>query len=1138
MFRTPTPVAILLVLGVMGAGASSAAQESGQTTASAAGILAQFPATSPGSRDRLAGQMLALGEPGLAEITRQLVPDGAGRDTSARFALNAMAVYASQFGGEHGRAIAERALIVALASSTAAEVRTFLLSQLQIVGREAAVEAAAPLLMDPALVEPATQLMLAVRSESAGAALVAALGSATGPGRVTIVKGIGELKVGQAYERLQAFAKDPNPSMRRAALMALARLANPRSEKTLFDAAERAGFGYDPANATAALLDYAQNLAERDPKTAERLCRQVMKKTDRAGRLPTRAAALVILVETRGTDALPDLLKAVDHADRAFRQAALQAAEPLAGVAALQRWIAKARSVNPERRAEIIAMLGRQGDRRALPFLRASLAAREPEVMVAAANALACIEEAEAAPDLLARLRTAPDEAALKIADVLLWIVDEPHLGPLVEMLDELPPATKVAAIGVVGARNGKRFADRILPLTSDRDPAIRAAAFGALAGVARAADVPVLLGLLDSADDELVPLVQKAIVEAVSQSAPGTARVRLLAQALATSAHPERILEAMPQIGGTDALATTAGQLDSAADDVRAAAFRALTRWPGTEATGRLLSLFASGHETYRNQAFSAYVRQISTSSLPADQKLLRLRQILVLSSTVGDRRILIRALERIRTFKSFLLVASFLDDGEVAGEAAGALMRIALPTSAGAGDGLTGTIVRDGLSKALPLLTGPQRDADQERVREYLAAMPAGEGFVPLFNGVDVTGWQGLVENSIARARLTPEELAAKQTAADERMRANWSVRDGSIVFNGAGDNLCTVKEYGDFEMIVDWRITKGGDSGIYLRGTPQVQIWDPARTDVGAQVGSGGLYNNQRNPSKPLVFADNPVGEWNTFRITMVGDKVTVFLNGVLVADRVTMENYWDRKQPIFPRGAIELQAHGTDLAFRDIYVRELGPEGYNLTEEERAEGFVALFNGRDLDGWVGNTTGYTVADGAIAFDPKAGDRSNLYTAREYADFQFRFEFQLTPGANSGVGIRAPREGDAAYVGMEIQVLDDDAPRYAALQPYQYHGSVYGIIPAKRGSLRPAGEWNSQEILVRGTRIRVTLNGAVIVDGDLAEATRNGTLDHRPHPGLERASGHIGWLSHDSVARFRNIRIRDLSPDRARR
>ena len=240
---------------------------------------------------------------------------------------------------------------------------------------------------------------------------------------------------------------------------------------------------------------------------------------------------------------------------------------------------------------------------------------------------------------------------------------------------------------------------------------------------------------------------------------------------------------------------------------------------------------------------------------------------------------------------------------------------------------------------------------------------------------------------------------------------------------------------------------------------------------------------------------------------------------------------MENYWDRKQPIFPRGAIELQAHGTDLAFRDIYVRELGGPTPTLTDQEKAEGFVPLFNGRNLDGWIGNLTGYRVEDGVMTFDPNAGDRSNIYTAKEYSDFSFRFEFQLTPGANSGVGIRAPREGDAAYVGMEIQVLDDTAPVYATLQPYQYHGSVYGIIPAKRGALKPVGEWNTEEISIRGSRITVTVNGVVTVDGDLVEASRNGTIDKKEHPGLQRKSGYIGFLSHDSVVRFRNIRIKGL-------
>jgi hypothetical protein len=195
--------------------------------------------------------------------------------------------------------------------------------------------------------------------------------------------------------------------------------------------------------------------------------------------------------------------------------------------------------------------------------------------------------------------------------------------------------------------------------------------------------------------------------------------------------------------------------------------------------------------------------------------------------------------------------------------------------------------------------------------------------EGFVALFNGKDLTGWKGLVEDPEKRAQMSPEELETKQKVADEKMRAHWRVADGAFVFDGKGDSLCTAKDYGDFEMYVDWKIKEHGDSGIYLRGSPQVQIWDPADHPEG----SGGLYNNEKNPSKPLVCADDPIGEWNTLQIKMVGDKVTVHLNGKLVVDNVLMENYWNREKPIYPTGQIELQNHGNTLYFKNIYIREI-------------------------------------------------------------------------------------------------------------------------------------------------------------------------------------------------------------------
>ena len=204
-------------------------------------------------------------------------------------------------------------------------------------------------------------------------------------------------------------------------------------------------------------------------------------------------------------------------------------------------------------------------------------------------------------------------------------------------------------------------------------------------------------------------------------------------------------------------------------------------------------------------------------------------------------------------------------------------------------------------------------------------------------------------------------------------------------------------------------------------------------------------------------------------------------------------------------------------------KDNYV--LGAAGGKMPQPTE---FV-LFNGEDLSGWLGATDGYFVDNAAIVSDPETG--GNLYTESEFADFVLRFEFRLTPGANNGLGIRAPLEGDAAYVGMELQVLDDGALVYANLQPYQYHGSVYGVAASERGHQRPAGQWNEQEVVAHGRRIRVTLNGTVIVDVDLDEVSTPATADGRDHPGLARASGHIGFLGHGHRVEYRSIRIREL-------
>ena len=198
---------------------------------------------------------------------------------------------------------------------------------------------------------------------------------------------------------------------------------------------------------------------------------------------------------------------------------------------------------------------------------------------------------------------------------------------------------------------------------------------------------------------------------------------------------------------------------------------------------------------------------------------------------------------------------------------------------------------------------------------------------------------------------------------------------------------------------------------------------------------------------------------------------------------------------------------------------------------LTWKGNNDGFTPLFNGKDLTGWTGNTDGYVPEEvGRLVCYPDRGE-GNLYTVEEFGDFILRFEFKLTPGANNGIGIRAPLNSNAAFMGMELQVLDNSADMYKALEPWQYHGSIYGVVPAKRGFLKPVGEWNKEEIFARGTRIKVILNGETIVDADIEEASKNGTVDEREHPGLMNRKGHIGFMGHGSKLEFRNILIKKL-------
>ncbi|MCE2676389.1 MAG: DUF1080 domain-containing protein [Sediminibacterium sp.] len=305
--------------------------------------------------------------------------------------------------------------------------------------------------------------------------------------------------------------------------------------------------------------------------------------------------------------------------------------------------------------------------------------------------------------------------------------------------------------------------------------------------------------------------------------------------------------------------------------------------------------------------------------------QRLLQLQDQMENAKNAAAKRNILKEASLIPSFTSFMFISKSLNDEIVNKVAATLVAKLALNEK-----NIKGPAVKEILVRALPLLKGKEAVVLQSKLTQQMSSASFNEGFENLFNEKDLTGWKGLVANPIERNKMAAADLKAAEKIANEQMQKDWQVKNGLLAFQGHGDNIVTEKKYGNFEFFVDWKISKKGDAGIYLRGSPQVQIWDSVNRQVGAQVGSGGLYNNLKNKSMPLVYADNKVGEWNNFHIIMKGDKVTVYLNGLLTVDNLTFENYWDRSIPIFEKEQIELQAHGTLAYYRNIYVREIPTE----------------------------------------------------------------------------------------------------------------------------------------------------------------------------------------------------------------
>lgn len=884
-------------------------------------LLAEYPAQSPDDARTLAQRLLDLGPDAIAAACDRLVPMGAGDDNAARYALSGTAAYVIEEGSEQERLIFANAILRALDAEENTEVQSALIELLRTAGKNECVGPLVRFLHEPVLCDPAARTLTSIGTPEVGQALLDALSTAEGTARLSIINALGALSYSPAVTELMSFAVSDDIPLRDAASDALAHMAPAEVLELLLSQSHTP----DPvrtAQGMARCLVYAQRrAAQGDIATCRQVCADFLSRGAADAPEHILCGALTVIAQADPEYAASLASALLEWPSRTVRYAALEIVANTPGIEVTERWCANLRSARPEVRPEIVAMLGRRGDRVARNALLEALNDGDAAVRFAAIEALPNFGGARVAEALLDCMRRASEDREIRALQDALLRFSADQLGRRVAAsLPNVSPQARMALIEVLAARRITAQADAVFQCVQDSDGNVRIAAVKALADITPPEGLERVLQVLLIVDgDEEREAAVRSVVAVALQTDDAEARVKPLLAALdrPSGEAKARVLSVMPHIdGGRPALNAVTAAAQDADAAVKQAALQALADWKQIQALEPILEACrANAAPETRELLLRGYTRIVRETDRSDGKKLQLLENAMGSAETPEQKRILMKAVAQYRTVGALRLMLNFLEEPALQSETAAAMAQMACPRDE-KDTGLRAHAVARALEKALPFLT----DEDtRTKAQQHIAAMPQpdAEGFVPLFNGVDLTGWTG--------------------------------------------------------------------------------------------------------------------------------------------------------------------------DLA------------------------------------------GYAVQDGAIVCKPTS--HANLYSDLDYADFVLRLEFRLTPGANNGIGIRTPLYGHAAYDGMEVQVLDDSAPEHADLKPHQYHGSLYGLVPAERGRLKPVGEWNEQEIMAEGTHILITLNGATIVDADLEQFRDKETPDGKEHPGLFNKSGRIAFLGHGAQVEYRNIRIKEL-------
>ena len=1095
---------------------SAMAQDARQRTTATviADALAQMPASTEANYNTVMKDLAATGAEGVQQLAAMLVPADKGKNSYTEYALFGLATFVTQTGMEAERAQVRQGLAAAIEQCSDNANRAFLMTLLEKCATADDAPVFLKYVQDPYLEQWAINGL--AHTPGTDAVLLDIMGK-NGYNRQLLAYAAGAKCLSKAEPILIEWTSDADERTQQAALHALGICGSEAALPVLGKAAQAIGYEYNKSDATASYLRLLQTLAEQKSPAAVAEAKKLLKSTSKSH---IRSAALTALVTAQGSNAQGAVIKALRDNDRAYRMGALRLAESFADEAfyAAVAKMLKGKSVKPVK-ADILNWFGTRHVNSQIDAVIACMASTDNEIAEAAIAAAGKIGGDKALSALIAQLKGSRADAASKALLSFNGRIDD-----AVELALTADKTTQLAALKLASTRHITAASPAIFALLNAPDADINAAAHEALTGVVTPSDFATVASLIEKDAGKHTPQLQAALISSI-KGLDSAKQMAIAVPVVDKSKQKSLYYPVFAEIGSTDAIAEIMKGYNG---DYKNEAFEALLKVDNPATIGTLYNIAATEKE-FSQKALKQYTTLVDKSNFNAIRKYQLYRQALELATEPSVQNRLIKLLGNTLTYQAFTVIVPYLDRSDNAVAAAEAVRTIASKTGAVTG----GEAMRKALEKAIKVFEGVG-DADAgyaiDDIKSILQRLNDST-----YEAIDASAWSVVALNPAEMATASAKTMKSAQALAETAAKA-WRATECGMQYTGNGAvTLGTADDYENFELIFDWKTT--GKAAVGVRSIPQI--------DLGGDK-SGALSGNIAHSSAPKQIADNAAGEWNSASIRVIDDRVTVTINGIITAENVVLENTCDRNIAPYGTGKILLISQGAPVELRDIMVRRLpSTPKFVLSKQEEKEGFEVLFDGTSMHKWTGNTTDYVPADGAINVTAQYGGTGNLYTVKEYSDFVFRFEFAfLREGVNNGVGIRTPMGVDAAYEGMEIQILDHDADIYKGLREYQQHGSVYGIIPAKRVKFPALGTWNTEEIRAVGDHITVTVNGEVILDGNIRQACQGKnvapdgsndnpyTVDKHNHPGLFNKSGHIGFLGHGAGLKIRNIRIKDLS------